>query len=78
MNPVPAPQDYQRATHYFGERQLMQLEIMMLRCRTDLDRKIGKSQAMRAALDFLLADFEANREGSFLIRHFDQYKDGPA
>jgi len=45
----------QRATFYFSESQLLALDVVMLKLRTERRfRKAGKSEIMRAALEFLL------------------------
>jgi hypothetical protein len=73
--PPPAPmvdgdeEDYnQRATFYFSEEQLLELEVVMLRLRTEQRLKVGKSEIMRAALDFVLEDYNLNRENCWLVR----------
>ena len=58
----------QRATFYFSEDQLLKLEVVMLRLRTEQRLKVGKSEIMRAALDFILEDYDANRENCWLVR----------
>lgn len=60
----------QRATFYFSEEQLMNLEVAMLKVRTEHRLKVGKSEIMRLAIDHLLQDFEQNKETSILVRHF--------
>lgn len=45
----------QRATFYFAESQLLALEVLMLRLRTQHKCRAGKSDIMRLALDRLLA-----------------------
>lgn len=68
----PEPEDAhdQRATFYFSENQLMNLEIMMLKLRTEHRIKIGKSEIMRTAFDALVADFEANGAESHVVKLF--------
>ena len=70
---VPAAADEeeeynQRATFYFSEDQLLKLEVVMLRLRTEQRLKVGKSEIMRAALDFILEDYDHNRENCWLVR----------
>ncbi|HBN08838.1 MAG TPA: hypothetical protein DD435_09380 [Cyanobacteria bacterium UBA8530] len=58
----------QRATFYFSEEQLMQLEVVMLKLRTEQRLKVGKSEIMRAALDFILEDYNQNKQECWLVR----------
>ena len=58
----------QRATFYFSDEQLLKLEVVMLRLRTEQRLKVGKSEIMRAALDFVLEDYDKNRENCWLVR----------
>ena len=67
--PLGEEEEYnQRATFYFSEEQLMKLEIVMLRLRTEQRLKVGKSEIMRAALDFVLEDYDRNKENCWLVR----------
>jgi hypothetical protein len=58
----------QRATFYFSEEQLLALEVVMLKLRTEQRIKVGKSEIMRAALDFVLEDYNLNKENCWLVR----------
>ncbi|MGE5707036.1 MAG: hypothetical protein ACM3YO_01785 [Bacteroidota bacterium] len=58
----------QRATFYFSEEQLMELEVVMLKLRTEQRLKVGKSEIMRAALDFILEDYNAHKADCWLVR----------
>lgn len=58
----------QRATFYFSEDQLMELEVVMLKLRTEQRLKVGKSEIMRAALDFILEDYNENKQNGWLVR----------
>lgn len=58
----------QRATFYFSEEQLLALEVVMLKLRTEQRLKVGKSEIMRAALDFMLEDYNLNKENCWLVR----------
>lgn len=58
----------QRATFYFSENQLLSLEVVMLKLRTEQRLKVGKSEIMRAALDFVLEDYNQNKEWGWLVR----------
>lgn len=58
----------QRATFYFSDDQLMDLEVVMLKLRTEQRLKVGKSEIMRAALDFILEDYDKNKEKCWLVR----------
>lgn len=68
----PAPEDVydQRATFYFSGQQLMDLEVLMLKLRTQYRLKIGKSEIIRAAFDALTADFEAKGDDSILVKRY--------
>lgn len=46
----------ERATFYFSDEQLANLEILMLRLRTEQRVRAGKSELMRLAFDQLLAE----------------------
>lgn len=58
----------QRATFYFSEEQLLALEVCMLKLRTEQRMKVGKSEIMRAALDFILEDYNLNKGNCWLVR----------
>ncbi len=58
----------QRATFYFSDEQLLGLEVVMLKLRTEQRMKVGKSEIMRAALDFILEDYNINKENCWLVR----------
>lgn len=58
----------QRATFYFSEEQLLALEVVMLKLRTEQRMKVGKSEIMRAALDFILEDYNTNKNNCWLVR----------
>lgn len=58
----------QRATFYFSEEQLLSLEVVMLKLRTEQRLKVGKSEIMRAALDFILEDYNLNKNNCWLVR----------
>lgn len=58
----------QRATFYFSDEQLLELEVVMLKLRTEQRLKVGKSEIMRAALDFILEDYNINKENCWLVR----------
>ncbi len=58
----------QRATFYFSEEQLLALEVVMLKLRTEQRMKVGKSEIMRAALDFILEDYNLNKNNCWLVR----------
>ncbi|MBU6427686.1 MAG: hypothetical protein KGR26_01625 [Cyanobacteria bacterium REEB65] len=58
----------QRATFYFSDEQLLKLEVVMLRLRTEQRLKVGKSEIMRAALEFILEDYDRHRENCWLVR----------
>jgi hypothetical protein len=58
----------QRATFYFSEEQLLSLEVVMLKLRTEQRMKVGKSEIMRAALDFILEDYNLNKNNCWLVR----------
>lgn len=58
----------QRATFYFSEDQLLSLEVVMLKLRTEQRMKVGKSEIMRAALDFILEDYNVNKDRCWLVR----------
>jgi hypothetical protein len=61
--------DYsQRATFYFSDEQLLELEVVMLKLRTEQRLKVGKSEIMRAALDFILEDYNLNKDQCWLVR----------
>ncbi|HEY9898423.1 MAG TPA: hypothetical protein V6D00_04510 [Pantanalinema sp.] len=65
----------QRATFYFSEEQLLSLEVVMLKLRTEQRMKVGKSEIMRAALDFILEDYNLNKNNCWLVRRLAD-KDG--
>lgn len=67
---VPEENYDQRATFYFSGQQLMDLEVMMLKLRTEYRMKIGKSEIVRAAFDALLADFNANGTESIVVQRY--------
>ncbi|MEB3299869.1 MAG: hypothetical protein VKO21_10340 [Candidatus Sericytochromatia bacterium] len=62
----------QRATFYFSEDQLTKLDIIMLELRIGKngfkDKKIGKSELMRAALDMLIEDYNTRGADCWLIQ----------
>lgn len=58
----------QRATFYFSDEQLLELEVVMLKLRTEQRLKVGKSEIMRAALDFILEDYTRNKDNCWLVR----------
>ena len=58
----------QRATFYFNEEQLLKLDVVMLKMRTEQRVKFGKSEIMRAALDFIVQDFKLNVEESWVMQ----------
>jgi hypothetical protein len=58
----------QRATFYFSEQQLLELEVVMLKLRTEQKLRVGKSEIMRAALDFILEDYNINKDNCWLVR----------
>ncbi|MBC7544016.1 MAG: hypothetical protein H7338_14920 [Candidatus Sericytochromatia bacterium] len=60
----------QRATFYFSGDQLMALEVLMLKLRTEYRLKIGKSEIVRAAFDALMADFEAKGADSIIVGRY--------
>jgi hypothetical protein len=57
-----------RATFYFSEQQLLELEVVMLKLRTEQKLRVGKSEIMRAALDFILEDYNLNKSDCWLVR----------
>jgi hypothetical protein len=67
---VPEENYDQRATFYFSGQQLMDLEVMMLKLRTQYRMKIGKSEIVRAAFDALMADFDAKGDDSIIVRRY--------
>lgn len=67
-SPDDEEQYNQRATFYFSEEQLLALEVLMLKLRTEHRIKVGKSEIMRAALDFILEDYNLNKENCWLVR----------
>ncbi len=60
----------QRATFYFSDNQLLELEVVMLKLRTEQKLRVGKSEIMRAALDFILEDYNINKDNCWLVRRF--------
>ena len=62
----------QRATFYFSEQQLEDIEVIMYELRIGKtgfkDKKIGKSDLMRAALDMLIEDYQRRGSDCWLIQ----------
>lgn len=67
---VPEEAYDQRATFYFSGQQLMDLEVLMLKLRTQYRLKIGKSEIVRAAFDALMADFDAKGDDSIIVKRY--------
>jgi hypothetical protein len=67
---IPEEAYDQRATFYFSGQQLMDLEVVMLKLRTQYRMKIGKSEIVRAAFDALVADFESRGDDSILVKRY--------
>lgn len=57
-----------RSTYYFTEAQLLALEVVQLKMRTDEGSRVGKSDLMQAALDFIIADHKTNGSNSWVSR----------
>lgn len=60
-----------RATFYFNDEQLHQLDVATLRLKTEHGpefRKVSKSEVMRTMFDVMMEDFLLNGRGSMLVR----------
>lgn len=57
-----------RATFYFTPEMLLGLEVVMLKMRTEQGLKVGKSEIVRAALDFMVEDFNLNKGQSWIAQ----------
>lgn len=66
-HPVDANFD-ERATYYFSKEQQLKLEVLMLKLRTECELKVGKSELMRDALDFIVDDFNLNGKESWIYQ----------
>ena len=67
-----APKHEEKVTFYCTAQQLMELEKARLALRGEHGVSADRGRIVRAALAYVLEDFEARGEDSILLRHLDQ------
>ena len=67
-----APKHEEKVTFYCTPQQLMELEKARLSLRGEHGVSADRGRIVRAALAYVLEDFEARGEDSILLRHLDQ------
>ena len=67
-----APKHDEKVTFYCTGDDLMALESARLRLRSEFSRAADRGRIIRAALAYLLEDFEARGEDSILLRLLDE------
>ena len=67
-----APRHEEKVTFYCTAEHLMQLEKARLTLRGEHGISADRGRIVRAALAYVLEDFEARGEDSLLLRHLDQ------
>jgi hypothetical protein len=67
-----APKHDEKVTFYCTAEDLMQLEKARLTLRAEHGVAADRGRIVRAALAYVLEDFEARGEDSLLLRHLDQ------
>ena len=63
-----APKHDEKVTFYCTSEDLMALERTRLRLRSEYGRSADRGKIVRAALSYVLEDFEARGEDSLLLR----------
>lgn len=63
-----APKHDEKVTFYCTREDLMALERTRLRLRSEYGRSADRGKIVRAALSYVLEDFEARGEDSLLLR----------
>ena len=66
------PKHEEKVTFYCTPQQLMELEKARLALRGEHGVSADRGRIVRAALAYVLEDFEARGEDSILLRHLDQ------
>jgi hypothetical protein len=67
-----APKHDEKITFYCTREDLMALERTRLRLRAEFGRGADRGRIVRAALAYVLEDFEARGEDSLLLRKLDE------
>jgi hypothetical protein len=67
-----APRHEEKVTFYCTAEDLMQLERARLSLRSDHGIGADRGRIVRAALDYVLEDFEARGDDSILLRHLSR------
>jgi hypothetical protein len=72
--PAVGGQFLERTTHNYSEAQLTHMHAVLLDAAGNLKIRIKKSDVMRAALDFILQDYDLNKENSWLVLRLQALK----
>ena len=67
-----APKHDEKVTFYCTSEDLMALERTRLRLRSEYGRSADRGKIVRAALSYVLEDFEARGEDSLLLRNLGE------
>jgi hypothetical protein len=67
-----APKHDEKVTFYCTNEDLMALESARLRLRSEFSTSADRGRIVRAALAYILEDFEARGEDSILLRLLDE------
>ena len=67
-----APKHDEKVTFYCTREDLVALEQTRLRLRAEFGRSADRGRIVRAALSYVLEDFEARGEDSVLLRRLDR------
>ena len=67
-----APKHNEKVTFYCTREDLMALERTRLRLRSEYGRSADRGKIVRAALSYVLEDFEARGEDSLLLRKLNE------
>lgn len=68
VEPVKAPRHEEKVTFYCTAADLMAIEQTRLKLRAEHGIAADRGKIVRAALDYVLEDFEARTDDSILIR----------
>jgi hypothetical protein len=71
QTPKKAPKHEEKVTFYCTGEDLMALESARLRLRSDHGVAADRGRIVRAALGYVLEDFEARAEDSILLRRLE-------
>ena len=72
VEPRKAPKHDEKITFYCTRADLMALERTRLRLRAEFGRSADRGRIVRAALSYVLEDFEARGEDSVLLRRLGE------